>query len=183
MKAVRNFIVKPSGGHRYNNSIKIAGCDFFVNTSEEEHLYSNREAEVIEVPVGYKGEIQKGDILLVHHNIFKTQFNVKGKRQYSFQHIDKDLFFVDEESLYAYKRNGKWKSVGKFCLVKPIVSDLNRNEELSLIGEMAYPNDYLTKQGVKSGDKIVFSPDSEYEFQVEGQKMYRMYEDSITAIL
>jgi co-chaperonin GroES (HSP10) len=37
--------------------------------------------------------------------------------------------------------------------------------------------------GVKAGDKVTFKPDSEYEFSVDGEKMYRMYDHQITTIL
>jgi co-chaperonin GroES (HSP10) len=52
--------------------------------------------------------------------------------------------------------------------------------EEQLMGIMKYPNEYLTSQGVKAGDSVVFSPDSEYEFNVDGEKLYRMYDHQIT---
>ena len=51
------------------------------------------------------------------------------------------------------------------------------------MGEMVYPNEYLLGQGVKQGDLVCFKPDSEYEFTVDGQKMYRMFDHQITIIL
>ena len=45
---------------------------------------------------------------------------------------------------------------------------------------MKYPNKYLSSQGVASGDKISFKPDSEYEFMVDNEKLYRMYDHQIT---
>jgi hypothetical protein len=48
------------------------------------------------------------------------------------------------------------------------------------MGEMVYPNEYLQDKGIKAGDLVCFSPDSEYEFDVDGQKLYRMYDHQIT---
>jgi hypothetical protein len=48
------------------------------------------------------------------------------------------------------------------------------------MGEMVYPNEYLVSQGVMAGDKVCFKPDSEYEFDVDGEKLYRMYDHQIT---
>ena len=45
---------------------------------------------------------------------------------------------------------------------------------------MRYPNEYLMSQGVKSGSKVTFTPESEYEFEVDGEKMYRIFEHQIT---
>ena len=55
--------------------------------------------------------------------------------------------------------------------------------EEPLMGIMKYPNEYLISQGVNAGDTVVFSPDSEYEFNVDGEKLYRMYDHQITVKL
>ena len=48
------------------------------------------------------------------------------------------------------------------------------------MGIMRYPNDYLMGQGVESGDTVTFRPESEYEFIVDGEKLYRMFDHQIT---
>ena len=40
--------------------------------------------------------------------------------------------------------------------------------------------DYLKSKGVQDGDRVFFTPDSEYEFNVDGEKLYRMYDHQIT---
>jgi len=71
MKSPFAFIVRPLKGKRYNNTKEISGLDIIISTSEEDFKFSNREAEVVELPLGYKGPIKVGDFLLVHHNVFK----------------------------------------------------------------------------------------------------------------
>jgi len=71
MKSPFYFIVKPLKGRRYDNTKKIAGLELVVSTSEEDHKFSNRYAEVVELPIGYTGEVKVGDTLLVHHNVLK----------------------------------------------------------------------------------------------------------------
>ena len=75
------FIAKPLEGKRYNNTKEIGGIELIVSTSEEDHNFSNRQAEVIEVPRGYKGPIAPGDILLLHHNVFKFYNDIRGNRK------------------------------------------------------------------------------------------------------
>jgi co-chaperonin GroES (HSP10) len=53
-------------------------------------------------------------------------------------------------------------------------------KEEPLVGIMKYPNKYLSSQGVKSGDRISFKPNSEYEFTVDDEKLYRMFDHQIT---
>ena len=48
---------------------------------------------------------------------------------------------------------------------------------------MKFINNQLEKLGVKVGDEISFTPDSEYEFNVDGEKLYRMYTENITMVL
>ena len=56
-------------------------------------------------------------------------------------------------------------------------------KEDPLIGRMKFINNQLEKLGVKVGDEISFTPDSEYEFNVDGEKLYRMYTENITMVL
>jgi hypothetical protein len=60
---------------------------------------------------------------------------------------------------------------------------MKRGEEEPLIGYMKYPNKYLLSKGVNKGDKISFKPESEYEFMVDDEKLYRMYDHQITMVL
>ena len=41
----------------------------------------------------------------------------------------------------------------------------------------------LKKLGVKVGDEVSFTPESEYEFYVEDEKLYRMFTNNITMIM
>ena len=75
MKSPYNFIVKPLYKKRYNNTKDIGEVEFITSVSQEDHTSSNRFAEVIETPINYKGPVQVGDMLLVHHNVFKFYYD------------------------------------------------------------------------------------------------------------
>lgn len=187
MKSPFAFIVKPIDNRRYNNTKEIGGIEFVVSTSTEDHKFSNREAQVIELPVGYKGPIQVGDTLMVHHNVFKYYNDMKGKQRSGKSYFKDDLFFVEEDQYYAYKHNGEWNAVGRYCFVKPIPPEdsyiYKPLTEEPLVGEMKYPNEYLNSEGVKPGDRVCFKPDSEYEFRIDDEKLYRMYDHQITVVI
>jgi hypothetical protein len=184
MQSPFDFIVT---GQRYNNKKEIGGIELIVNTSEEDHKFSNRYAEVLEVPRGYNGPIQKGDTLLVHHNVFKFYNDIKGRRKSGRSFFRDDIFFVEPDQFYLYRRDGKWYTYDRYCFVKPIpaidsyIKKPFTNEPL--MGTMVYPNAYLLTQGVREGDKVCFKPDSEYEFNVDGEKLYRMFDHQITMVL
>ena len=184
MKSPFYFIVKPINGKRYNNTKDISGTDFIISTSEEDHRFSNRYAEVIELPLGYVGNIEQGDILLVHHNAYKFYNDIKGKQKSGKSFFKDDLFFIETEQFFMYKKNDVWHSYDRYCFVKPIPATESYIKkpfsEEPLMGVMKYPNEYLLNKGVKAGDFVCFAPDSEYEFDVDGEKLYRMYDHQIT---
>ena len=187
MKSPFYFIVKAIDGKRYNNTKTIGTVDFITSSSEENHKASNRNAVVCETPLNYNGPIQVGDILLVHHNVFKFYNDMKGRQKSGKSYFKDDLFFVDNDQFYMYKHKDKWFCHDRYCFVKPLKKQnsfiFKRGSEEPLMGNMAYVNKYLTSQGIKRGDTITFKPDSEYEFEVEGEKLYRMYDHQITLTL
>jgi len=187
MKSPLYFITRPLEGKRYSNTKNIAGVEFIFNTSEEEHKFSNREAVVIETPLWYKGPIVPGDTLLVHHNVFKFYNDMKGRRKSGKSFFKEDIFLIDNEQFYMYKHDGEWHAYDRYCFVKPmpaVESYIKKPfSEEPLMGIMAYPNEYLLSQGVKAGDSVMFAPDSEYEFNVDGEKMYRIFDHQITAVV
>ena len=171
-------------GKRYDNTRDIGVADFIVSTSEEDHKFSNRYAEVIELPIGYTGPISIGDTLLVHHNAFKYYNDMRGRQKSGKSFFKDDLFFIDTDQFFMYKKDSTWNTYDKYCFVRPISATEYYIEkfctEEPLMGQMVYPNEYLLSKGIKEGDYVCFSPDSEYEFTVDGEKLYRMYDHQIT---
>lgn len=187
MKSPFYFIAKPYNLKRYDNTKNIGGIDFITSTSKEDHTASNRYAEVVSVPINYQGEIRPGDILLVHHNVFKYYNDMKGKERSGKSFFKDDLFFIEFNQFFMYKSNDVWSCHSKYCMVKPVEKENNylktHQEEEPLIGVIKYPNKTLIERGIVQGTKISFQPDSEYEFIVDGEKLYRMFDNNITLVL
>ena len=179
-----NFIISPKGGRRYNN---INNEGLITSSSQEDHTVTNRFGIVENVPMGYTGDIKLGDTLLVHHNVFRKYYDMKGRERSGPCHVKDDIYVVYYDQFFLYQSNGKWKAPNPYCFIRPLenkeISFGNINEEemneLFLIGEIAYINNQLLSLGLKVGDKISFTPDSEYAFEVEGEKLYRMFTRNI----
>lgn len=184
MKSPFYFVVKPVNGRRYDNIKDIGGVKFITSTSQEDHKAANRFAEVVSVPNNYDGEIVPGDILVVHHNTFKIYYDMKGQERSGTSFLKDDLFFVDDDQYFMYKHDGVWKTHSKYCFIKPVKkkdSYVKKNGVYEpLIGEVVYTNDELRALGVNEGDEVSFEPDSEYEFVIDGEIMYRMFTKNIT---
>lgn len=183
MRSPFYFIAKPIKGRRYNNTKEIEGTELIVSTSEEDHKFSNRYAEVVELPLGYKGPILPGDILLVHHNVFKYYNDMKGRQKSGKSFFKDDYFFIEFDQFFMYKHDSTWNTHGRYCFVKPmsaIESYIKKPfSEEPLMGIVKYSNEYLLSKGVFPNDKVCFTPDSEYEFDVDGEKLYRIYDHQI----
>jgi hypothetical protein len=187
LKSPTDFIVTPREDKRYSNTKNIGGIDFLVSSSEEDARYSNRYAEVKALPINYCGPIEIGDTLLVHHNVFKFYNDIKGRRKSGKSFLKDNLFLVDNEQFFMYKKNNVWHAHDRYCYIKPVETKesiiFKNTKEEPLVGIVKIPNQNLIKQGVNKGDLISFKPDSEYEFEVDGEKLYRMFDHQITMIL
>jgi len=176
MQALYDFIIEPKGD-RYNNSVKVEDKSLILNTEIYNHQYVNREAKVIAIPINYDGEIKAGDTVIVHHNVFRRWHNIRGEEKNSRGYFEDNKYFVTKDQVFAYKRNGKWKPVDGYCFVKPIkcVDLFSEDKERKLIGIVKF-----TDGCVDVGDLVGFEPYNEYEFVIDGQRLYRVISKDIT---
>ena len=182
MRSLYNYIIY--SGNRYNNSTKVKDKNLILNTeiSERDFIYTNRIGEVISVPMLGTQELQKGDQVLLHHNVFRRWIDLYGKEKNSSSFITEDQYTVSPDQIYAYKRNNDWECLDSYCFVKPIKDDSKWSvlKEKKLFGELVYSNRYLNSLGLSIGDVVGFTPDSEYEFNVDNKKLYRVLSNQVT---
>jgi len=176
MKSVYDFVVKPKGG-RYNNTKKIDDKELILNTEVFNHQHVNRQATVTSVPLIGETDIQPGDDVVVHHNVFRRWHNIHGEEKNSRSYFDEDTYFITPEQIFLYKRYWEWKAPKGYCFVQPIKDHdiFNVEPEKPLMGIVKY-----TDGTVKEGDLIGFRPSSEYEFIIEGKRLYRVLSNLIT---
>jgi len=172
------FIVTPLQNKRYDNTIDVGSVEFITSTSKEDASVSNRFALVVEVPLGYKGPIQKEDILVVHHNVFKYYNDMAGREKSGRSFLKDDTFFVEQDQFFMYNHKGKWLPHLNYCFVKPVEREKSSIFKLGtyepLTGYLKYINKSLKDSGLKEGDKVGFLPNSEYKFTIDGELLYRM---------
>ncbi len=82
MNSVYNYVVEPLGG-RYNNTRKVGDKELILNTEVYNHQHVNREAKVLSTPRISGSDIQPGDIVTLHHNVFRRWHDVKGRERNS----------------------------------------------------------------------------------------------------
>ena len=99
MNSIHQFIVKPIG-ERYNNEITIGDKKLIVNSSISDHKFVNREAEIVATPLAYKTKLKKGDRVIVHHNLFRRYYDLKGKSVNSTKFFKDDMCFASIDQVY-----------------------------------------------------------------------------------
>ena len=180
MKSVFSFIVKPVGD-RYNNKVKVCDKELIINTRIESFKSVNNIAEVVSVPLAYSTDIKEGDLVVIHHNVFRRFYDIKGKQKDSRAYFKDDLYFCDIDQIYLYKNDDRWKSFNDRCFIKPLknIDHLKLDKEQRLIGILKYGNDSLKELKINPGDLVGYTPNGEFEFIIDGQRLYCMKSNDI----
>ena len=180
MNSLFDFIVEPVG-QRYSNEIKVGDKSLIINTQSESFKSVNNIAKIISLPKAYKTSIKVGDLVMIHHNVFRRWYNIRGKEQNSKAYFKNNLYFLQLDQIYLYKRKDKWKAFGNRCFVSPIKDqvDINNWLEQSLIGILKYGNSSLEALEINEGDLIGYTPNGEYDFVVDGKRLYCMKSNDI----
>ena len=180
MKSLYDFIVEPLGD-KYSNTVNIDGKSLVLNTKIESFKFVNRLAKVIKTPLAFNLDIKVGDIVVIHQNVFRTFYDMKGKKKKSRSFFRDNLYFCSIDQIYLYKNSNGWNSFGDRCFIKPIKSkdDLTLDKEASLIGILKYGNSSLNKLKINPGDLVGYTPNGEWEFLVEKERLYCMKSNDI----
>jgi hypothetical protein len=181
MRSIFNFIIAPKED-RYNNKKSIGNKELILNTEISDHRYVSRNGVVLETPVEVKTDIKKGDEVILHHNVFRRWYDVYGEEKNSRGFFKENEYFVDPSQVFLYKRNKEWAAPKGYCFVKPIesIDKFDANPERPLIGVIKFVDKELQKNGINKNDLVGFTPSSEYEFVVDGERMYRVLTNSIS---
>jgi hypothetical protein len=180
MKSLYDFIVEPLGD-KYSNTVDIGGKSLVLNTKIESFKFVNRLAKVIKTPLAFNLDIKAGDIVVIHQNVFRTFYDMKGKKKKSRSFFKDNLYFCALDQIYLYKNSNGWNSFGDRCFIKPIKSkdDLTLDKEASLIGILKYGNSSLNKLKINPGDLVGYTPNGEWEFLIEKERLYCMKSNDI----
>ena len=181
MKSVYNFVVTPKGD-RYNNKTKVGDGELIINTEIFNHQYVNREAIVISTPIIGDTAIKPGDEVIVHHNVFRRWHNVKGVEKNSRSYFDEKTYLVNYDQIFLLKYkvsydDNKWYAPQGYCFIKPLkaVNQFNIDLERPNMGIVKYSDGT-----VKEGDIVGYKPNTNSEFIIDGDRLYRILSNLIT---
>jgi hypothetical protein len=183
MQSLYSFIIQPKNG-RYTNEVEVGDKKLIINTTMDDHKFVNRVGIVMSVPLIGDTDLSIGDEVIVHHNVFRRFYDVRGNEKNSSSYFKEDMYFCYYDQIFLYKHNDQWKAPGNFCFVKPILKKekqiISDEKEQKRIGILKYGNSSLEAFKIHEGDLVGFSPSSEYEFIIDENRLYRMRTNDIT---
>ena len=172
MNAYKDFIIEPIGD-RYNNSVRVDDKKLILNTEIFNHQYVNRLAKVIATPLLFQSPVKVGDEVIVHHNVFRRWHDVKGREKNSRSYWKENKYKVSQDQIYLYNN----KAMPGFSFIKPLkaIDKFNVDTERPLIGVIKYSDGSFNKK-----ELVGFKPSMEYEFIINGERLYRVMNKFIT---
>jgi hypothetical protein len=180
MRSLFDFIVEPIG-NRYDNEVKVGDKSLTINTSIESFKSVSNKARVLEIPLSIKTNIKKGDIVVIHHNVFRRFYDMKGNQKDSRSKFIDGTFFCAPDQIYLYGKDGEWKAFGDRCFIHPLVDkdDFTADKERKLIGILKYGNSSLESIEINPGDLVGYTPYGEFEFVIDNERLYCMKSNDI----
>ena len=178
MTSIFDYLVKPKG-ERYNNSIDLGeGKELILNTEISNHQFINRVGIVLKTPLHGKTDIQPGDEVTLHHNVFRRWYDAKGREKNSRAFISEDAYLAQPDQVFLTRRQGEeWRALEGFTFVQPLIND-NRfdfSAEKECVGVVKYSDGVFNV-----GDIVGYTPSSSFEFIVGEDRLYRVMNKFIT---
>jgi hypothetical protein len=176
MKSLHHFIVEPKGS-RYSNTKDVEGKNLIINSENQNHEFVNRKGIVLSTPIAHDTDIKQGAEVIVHHNVFRRWSDVKGRDKNSKAFLSDNKYLVSPDQLFLYKNDKDWKPLKGFCFVQPLLNDdmFDENKEHPDRGVVVYTDGVYEK-----GEVVGYTPFSQYEFIIDGQRLFRVYNKFIT---
>lgn len=132
------------------------------------------------MPAANYANLQIGDKVILHHNVFRKWFNVKGHLKDSSNFVKKDTFQANTDMIFAYDRGDGWKSVDGWIFVKPIEKSI---EDIWNTGNHETQTGIVKIADEHVGEKVFFEEWCEHKYYIDGELLYRMHKDNLLLLL
>jgi len=189
MKPVKDFLVKVDRKRRDTIDLGNGHSLYLSPVKYDSYDIQTRFGEVMEVPELFNVTVKKGDTIFFHHNITKeSQFY--GNKLYSDFKVKENVYRVPVTEVYGYIRDGEFFALDPYVFVEPedtpeeyVGNIIMPSKEKASVGVVKYNNKELEKQGVKVGDRVMFTDHSKYQLGINSndERIFRMRTNWIIA--
>ena len=107
----------------------------------------------------------------------RRYYDQKGVEKNSGTYFKNNLYFVTLDQIYMYNN----KAHLNYCFIKPVLNKyyLRNRKEQPNVGIVKYSNSSLESIGITPETLITFTPNSEFEFIIDGERLYCMKSNDI----
>ena len=170
----------------HNDTVMMGDKKLFLDTRFEPEFTARQYGIVYGVSDKIK-DIKVGDKVHTHHFMATDMHRVKFIK-------DKLVYQVDKSMIYCTVRDGNINMLDNWVFVEQSMESEDdcktdsgiwfktNPDEIRYFGKLKYINSELKEQGAKVGDQIIFSENSEYHMDIEGQDLMRMRNEDVLAI-
>jgi len=195
----------------YDDVVEVNGMEIALDIKFDPYRFARQYGIVYSTPIalpnGLEFDVKEGDKIYFHHLVTGAKSGVtidkkiedESGQQHKSQNLvewvdDENVYKVHWQQIYARVRDGELKMLHHWNFVKQKTESEDsiktksgifikpEVEDITLHGNIMYMNDWLKNQGVKIGDEIIFSENSEYDMKIEGEKLLRMRNEDILAL-
>lgn len=186
LKSINTVLV--SVPKTYEDTIKCGNLQLYLDTRFDNVKHTIRYGEIISSP---DKRFIPGDTIYFHHNIVRRISTLSGVEKESPEEILNHTFQVPSNEIYARKRNGTLQAITPYCFIKPIpkkqetiagIELISKEKYEPNIGIVKYGNEELEKMGVHEGDTVIFTKNSEYQYPIDDELLYRMQNSWLIAV-
>jgi co-chaperonin GroES (HSP10) len=183
MKSINAFIIHLD--KKWKDEIVVGGQKMFLDSKFDEFGNRFMEAEIVSVPLRCELDAKPGDILYFHHTVLMTKHFYLGDGKY---YVPYAAGGGRNNLGHAYKNSEGIHMIDQWVFLEPMESSQKITSSLIEVMQDDVPNDRgrifapsegLSGLGLNKGDVVYFSKNSDYEMEVDGQKVWRMMLDDL----
>tara|TARA_B100001094_G_scaffold83530_1_gene79848 strand:+ start:339 stop:917 length:579 start_codon:yes stop_codon:yes gene_type:complete len=190
MRPLSNFVVYVP--KKVNETKKIGDVEIYIETKFNEFEHRVMEGEVVGIPEKYKTQVAIGDTLYFHHHVVITPQVLDEKNDLYQVNYSPDGGHATQSYIVKKKDTDEIIALDDWVFLDPIKPEpklksdilelVSFEEEVNYKGKIMYASDKIKELGLKIGDVVWFTKDSDYEMQIDDKKLWRVLIQNLTIV-
>ncbi len=190
MRPLSNFVVYVP--KKVNETKKIGDVEIYIETKFNEFEHRVMEGEVVGIPEKYKTQVAVGDTLYFHHHVVITPQVLDEKNDLYQVNYSPDGGHATQSYIVKKKDTDEIIALDDWVFLDPIKPEpklksdilelVSFEEEVNYKGKIMYASDKIKDLGLKIGDVVWFTKNSDYEMQIDDKKLWRVLIQNLTIV-
>ena len=190
MRPLSNFVVYVP--KKVNETKKIGDVEIYIETKFNEFEHRVMEGEVVGIPEKYKTQVAVGDTLYFHHHVVITPQVLDEKNDLYQVNYSPDGGHATQSYIVKKKDTDEIIALDDWVFLDPIKPEpklksdilelVSFEEEINYKGKIMYASDKIKELGLKIGDVVWFTKNSDYEMQIDDKKLWRVLIQNLTIV-